>query len=119
MNKYQGIAPITRREAEALIQFGSPEEISLALIRLAYHDPDWRWVQDLCISLSSHADKWVRRSSVTCFGHIARIHGVIDKDKVMPVLNRLLLDPEVKGEAEDAMGDLAVFIKNEDPRGNR
>lgn len=112
MKEYQKISPIPRDEAEIIIQQGFPEAIALTLVRLAYHDPDWRWVQNLCIALSSHPDKWVRRTCVTCFGHLARIHGYIDKQKVMPVLNQLLQDPDVKGEAEDALEDLKVFLKN-------
>lgn len=111
MSKFQEILPIPRDEAENILQQGPPAEIALALVRLAYHDPDWKWVQDTCVRLSFHPDKFVRRTCATCFGHIARIHGRIEKQTVMPVLDRLLQDSDVKGEAEDALEDLSVFIK--------
>lgn len=87
------------------------EDIPLTLIRLAYYEPDWLWVQDLCISLSDHKDKWVRRACVTCFSHLARIHGRIEREKINPVLTRLLDDPDVFGYAEDTLEDLKVFLE--------
>lgn len=52
--KYQEITPISREQAKEIIRGNQPEAISLTLIRLAYHDPDWQWVQNLCIGLSDH-----------------------------------------------------------------
>jgi len=109
--KYEKIEPISREEAEAIICNGDPEAIGLTLIRLAYHHRDWRWVQDLCIGLSEHEDKWVRRNCATCFGHLARIHRKIDLEKVNPVLRRLLNDADAHGWAEDTVEDFKVFLK--------
>ena len=111
MKKYEKITPISRSEAQLIFDQGAPEEIALTLVRLAYHDPDWMWVQDICISLSTHHDKWVRQSCVIGFSHLARIHGKLDKEKVMPVLHRLLHDPEVKEEVEVTLDDLEIFLK--------
>jgi hypothetical protein len=111
MKKYQEITPISRSEAQRIFVQGGPDEISLTLVRLAYHDPDWMWVQDICISLSTHHDKWIRQTCVICFSHIARIHGKLERQKVMPVLNRLLHDPEVKGEVEVTIDGLEIFLK--------
>ena len=111
MKKYQEITPISRSEAQLIFVQGAPEEIALTLLRLAYHDADWRWVQDICVSLSTHHDKWVRQTCVICFSHIARIHGKLEWQKVMPVLNRLLQDPDLKGEVEVTIDDLDIFLK--------
>jgi hypothetical protein len=111
MKKYQEIIPISRGEAQLIFDRGVPEEIALTLLRLAYHDPDWMWVQDVCVSLATHQDKCVRRTCVICFSHLARIHGTLERQKVMPVLNRLLHDPEVKGEVEVTIDDLEVFLR--------
>jgi hypothetical protein len=111
MNKYEEIAPISPVEAEAVIRAGKTEDVPLTLIRLAYYEPDWRWVQDLCINLSNHKDKWVRRACATCFGHLARIHGKIEREKINPVLTRLLNDSDVSGYAQDTINDLDIFLK--------
>jgi hypothetical protein len=111
MNKYEKIEPIARAEAEAIIRRDKTEDIPLTLVRLAYHEPDWRWVQDLCIGLSDHPDKSVRRVCAICFGHIARIHGKLERDKVSPVLRRLLSDAEVRGDAQDTIEELDIFLE--------
>jgi hypothetical protein len=111
VRKYEEITPISRSEAEAIIRANRAENIPLALIRLAYFDPDWRWVQDLCISLSNHKDEWVRRACATCFIHLARIHGKLEREKVNPVLTRLLGDPEIKGDVESTIEELKIFLK--------
>jgi hypothetical protein len=111
MNKYEKIEPISRVEAEAVIRGGRKEDIPLTLVRLAYHEPDWRWVQDLCIGLSDHPDNSVRRVCAICFGHLARIHGKLESEKVNPVLTRLLSDPEVHGDAQETIEELDIFLK--------
>jgi hypothetical protein len=109
---YQKTEPISREEAQNIIREASPEAIPVTLVRLAYYDPDWIAVQNICIELSTHEDKWVRRTCAICFGHLARIHGKIEREKVDPVLNRLLADPETRGGAEDAIKDLKMFLKD-------
>lgn len=111
--QYLEIIPIPRSDAEVILKQGSLDAISLTLVRLAYHEPDWKWVQDVCIALSSHQHKWIRQTCAICFGHLARIHGKIEKEKVLPIMNRLLQDSEaeVKGEAEISMDDFRIYIK--------
>jgi hypothetical protein len=109
--RYEEITAITRSEAEIILRQDLPEIIPVTLVRLAYYEPDWKWVQDTCITFSTHRNVWVRRVCATCFGHLARIHGKLEMENVSPVLNRLLLDPEVKGEAEDAIEDIKIFLR--------
>jgi hypothetical protein len=49
---------------------------------------------------------------VTCFGHIARIHRVIDRQVVDPVLDRLAADPDpaVSGRVSDARDDFEMYL---------
>lgn len=104
--------PIPREEADATFASGDPEKIAFALVNATFHDPDWRWVQDTCLSLARSNDAGVRQIAVTCLGHVARIHRKLDLDKVSPVLKELLRDPEpgVRGCAEDAIEDIRIFM---------
>ena len=111
MKKYQEVTPISRTDAQLVFAQCRTEEIPFTLVRLAYFDPDWKWVQDISIAFSTHPDKWVRRMCVICFSHLARIHGKLEKEKIMPVLHRLLQDPEVKGDVEDTLDELKIFLK--------
>jgi hypothetical protein len=110
--QYEEVLPINRRDAEATLASGSADAIVHALLRSAYHDPDWRWVQEQCIRLSRHADPDVRGIAVLCLGHLARIHRRLDVDRALPVVHAGLADadPTVAGHAEDALDDLAMFL---------
>jgi hypothetical protein len=103
---------ISREEADAAFASGDSEKIAFALVNATFHDPDWRWIQDTCLSLAQSDDASVRQISVTCLGHIARIHRKLDLEKVSPVLNKLRHDPElsVRGCTEDAIEDIQIFM---------
>jgi hypothetical protein len=105
------VKPITRTEAEAGLTSGIPDKICDALIRITYHDPDWRWVQDMCLELASHSDPQVSGLAVTCLGHLARIHGFLDVEKVLPTLRRLRDDPKISGRVADALDDIKMYLE--------
>src|SRR5262249_6457687 len=54
--RYEEPAPIDRDTAVAMLDSGDVEQASRALVGLAFHDPDWRWVQDRCLELLGSAD---------------------------------------------------------------
>lgn len=107
------VNPITRTDAEAGLTSGIPDKICDALIRITYHDPDWRWVQDVCLQLASHSDPQVSGLAVTCLGHLARIHGVLDMEKVLPTLSRLLDEPKISGRVADALDDINMYLERD------
>lgn len=104
---------MSRNEASSGFATNEPQTICCTLVNVAFHDPDWRWVQDKCLELAQHPDSAVRQIAATCLGHVARIHQKLDLEKVAPVLNQLLLDSElyVRGCAEDAIGDIKMFMR--------
>lgn len=83
--EYQEVLPISRQEAEKEFDSNNPSRISNALLRITYHDSDWLWVQSKCLELINYPDRNVKSIAVTCLGHLARIHGTLDIDKVVPV----------------------------------
>ncbi len=106
---------MTREEAESAFASNDPEQITFALVNAAFHDPDWRWVQDKCLDFTRNNFPEVRRMAATCLGHLARIHRILELNKVAPALKELLKDPErhVRGSAEDAMEDIKIFMNVE------
>ncbi|MBF7092964.1 hypothetical protein IUY40_15635 [Flavobacterium sp. ALJ2] len=48
--------------------------------------------------------------AVTCLGHIARIHRVIDKEKVLKAFESRKDDEAINGRIEDAIDDINVFV---------
>jgi hypothetical protein len=81
-----------------------------ALIRLALFDEDWRRVEALCVRMARDPRSEVRGCAVTGLGHLARIHGVLDLDEVIPLLTELAADPAMGGRAEDALDDIRMFV---------
>jgi hypothetical protein len=107
--KYEAIHPISRDEAERMVASGDANAICREIISLALFDDDWRWVQDWCLQLATDERTQVRGCAATSLGHLARIHGSLDLDRVIPVLEQLTEDHEVGGLAEDALGDIRMF----------
>ena len=81
-----------------------------ALIRLAFHDPDLRWVQGICIVLAEHSTVEVQSTSILCLGRLARIHRALDLEKVAPLLIDLRKNPLLSGRVDDAMDDIEIFL---------
>lgn len=109
--RYREVPPISRNEARAVFRTKDEAAISEALLRLTFHDPDWRWVQDQLLQYAKHRSSAVRGMAGLCFGHLARIHRQLDRDVVLPVLRKLAEDPETRGQAMDALSDIEIFVR--------
>jgi len=82
-----------------------------ALLGVAFYESDWHWAQNQCLAFLQNNDNDIKRISVTCLGHIARIHGKIDRKKVMPILYNYLDNMDIKGQAQDALDDIKLFVR--------
>jgi hypothetical protein len=110
--QYEELDPLDRPTMTRLLGSSDEADVCRALVAAALHDPDWRWVPSQCLALAAHSSPHVRRVTATCFGHLARIHRQIDRDRVEAVLDRLAVDPvpEVRGSVQDARDDFATFL---------
>ena len=83
-----------------------------ALMYACFYIDDADWIQKQCLDiLNRDVDKEVKNLAITCLGHVARIHTKINKEKVLPVLRKLLSDPEFSGAAGDALDDIDIFTR--------
>lgn len=110
MHIYHDVNPIEREEAIRALADPDPNIVCHALVRLVFHDPDWRWAQDQCLVLLDHKEREVRQLAVTCLGHIARIHGKIDVERVVTGLRRVGSDPQMRGRIDDALDDMGSLM---------
>lgn len=83
-----------------------------ALLSLLFYDEDWEYVENICIEYSNHSDSKVRGISILCFGHLARIHEQLHIEKVMPIINKALIDKDdfIRKHAYDAKDDINTFL---------
>jgi len=110
--EYQEITPIDRHDAEIVFDGDDLDQTRVTLVRVAFHEPDYQWAQDCCLRFCNHQDAEVRGVAAICLGHIARIHRKLDMSKVMPILQRLLKEPLIAGQVEDALDDIKQYIRS-------
>jgi hypothetical protein len=108
--QYEEIDSISRSDAMIPLGSANSRDICNALVRLAFHDPDLRWVQGLCIELAEHSTVEVQSTAILCLGHLARIHRALDLEKVVPLLIDLRKNPLLPGRVDDAMDDIEIFL---------
>lgn len=106
----QDCGPISAAAARRALDSGDPREISLALLRLALHGPDWKRAEELAREHGTHPDVMVRRNAATSLGHIARVHGRMDVDASLRLLHAMREDPEVADWADAALDDFEMFL---------
>ena len=108
--KYVSQRPFLRTSAEDALASADVNVICEALVSIAFGSPDWRWAQDTCLSFLRNENPVLRRLAATCLGHIARIHGQLDKEVVVFALGECLQDAEMAGQVEDALDDVRLFV---------
>ena len=79
-------------------------------IALALTEPDRQWMELQLVELMRDANGSVRSIAALAVGHLARVHGQIDLEEVMPVLQDLLEDSEAAGNAANALDDISMFV---------
>ena len=110
--KYERIESIDKTRAKKLLANGNRAAICRTLVSVAMFESDRRWAQAQCLRFAKHPDSFVRGVAATSLGHLARIHGAIDEDDVVPVVRELLhdSDPETRRKAQDALSDFSTFL---------
>lgn len=106
--RYHEVNPLPRHHLEQVFQHGDPEEVPPALVGAAFHNSDWNWVQGWCLHFATSPYATLRMIAAICIGHIARIHGTLDLESCLPILEALRIGPgaTVRAQAEDALEDI-------------
>lgn len=94
---------------------GDPSRSTDALLSLTYNDANPQWVERILVQcLDGRYGVQERSLAITCFGHLARIHGAkIDRQNVVAILRELVDDPLVGGLAEDALDDVLWYSRDQ------
>ena len=83
------------------------------VLSVALYSDDYQYAESFCFKLSNHKHFNVRGNAILGFGHIARIHGKLNKNKIKPIIKNALRDENefVRGQADNAMDDTKHFLK--------
>jgi hypothetical protein len=102
-----------KQEIESEIKSNNIDLATNKLLDICFNSEDWKWVQDICISLIKNktVKEDLRRLAITCIGHLARIHSMIEKDKVLPFLEKVKKENEnLAGTIDDTLDDISMFV---------
>lgn len=102
----------SKQKLEAMLRSENTTIATDALLYLCFNIDDPEWIQVKCVEvIEKHRNDDVRGLALTCIGHVARMHKVINKTLVIPVLLEKLKHSRLSGRAQDALDDIDVFIK--------
>lgn len=110
MLTFEAVGSIDRAAAEVEFSSGDSVRICRALVSLALHDLDLYWVQDICLTFLNDKNPEIGGVAATCLGHLARIHGKLDRERVIAALRSRQDDPEIGGRVDDALDDIDMFL---------
>lgn len=108
---YKSVTPMGRFEAIKAIESGISEKAYSAMLSIAFFEQDVEWAQNIFLELFNGTDSKISALAAVCLGHLARIHGKINKDLVVSVLRSRLNEVELAGEIGDALEDIDQFVK--------
>lgn len=101
---------LSRAEATTLIASGIDREIVAGLISIGLNESDRIWAQTTCLKHLEAESELVVAAAVTALGHIARRHGEIDKESVIPALETVKTTfSALEGVVEDTLDDIHAF----------
>jgi hypothetical protein len=102
-HRFHNPVSATPIEVRAALDRGEMSNALDAMVgAVLYGDGDWEELQDLYLALLDHHDRQVRLLAATCLGHLARVYGRLDEDRVVPKLRQL--------GATNALSDIEVFL---------
>lgn len=108
--RYKPLPILTRQQVEEWLSSGVADKACIALLSAAFYNQDPSWTEEQCLRSLDATDKSIQASAALGLAHIARLNGKLDLTRVMPILERLLTDPELSGQVQDALDDIEVFI---------
>ena len=67
-------------------------------------------MQEQLLRFIGHGQREVRWASATCLGDLAMFHRTLNRDRVVPILEQALLDPEIRDAAEMSLSFVKQFV---------
>jgi hypothetical protein len=104
---YEEPPAATVADVRAAMAAGDEElQVNRLLVGLTFNEVDWCSVQELCLEILDADDSPYAYGAVMCLGHLARIHGRIDRARVVPAITARKDDPRLRQRVELALEDI-------------
>ncbi|MEL1086424.1 hypothetical protein [Pseudomonas sp. OB66] len=101
---------ISRDVAMRLIASGVAENMAAGLVSIGMSEEDPMWAQSFCFQYLSSKTEAIAASAITALGHIARRHGRLNTETVLPALENVRRRmPSLQGVIEDTIDDIEMF----------
>jgi hypothetical protein len=84
--------------------------MAIAILSAAQFDDDRDWSESLCLHFLGHHSYEVKIAALMGLSHIARLHGTLDLDVVIPMLAELKKDATLAGRVSDTLDDIRIFV---------
>jgi hypothetical protein len=110
--RYESLEPVSHEVAERAARSATPDELSRVILALALHEVERDWAEQFCLRFAGHSDPSVRGAVLLGFAHLSRRFRDLDRPRIEPLLTTGLLDENawVRGQAESALDDIALFL---------
>jgi|SRR5688572_7881779 len=110
--KYELIPKMSVADVEAAIGRNQPEDLLRAVLSAALYGRDLEWAQGVCRRLAAHENFNVRGNAILGLGHLARIHGRLDRLVALPIIEAGLIDSHeyVRRQAYAAADDIKHYL---------
>jgi hypothetical protein len=108
---YECPKAVTKEVAELALSEDDGMKLCSILISVALFENDFPWAQNLIFSnvLSKH--QHIAQAAVIAVGHLARIHGKINMDKLNVLFEGVLFKSELSGSIQDTLDDIEIFCR--------
>jgi hypothetical protein len=109
---FQDLEQFSAGDVAAAVERNDPEELQLVSITIALSGPDQRLAEETCLTLSASAHRKVRAHAVMSLGYIARRFRRLDEQRVKPVIEAALVEPDeyVRTHAKAAADEICQFL---------
>lgn len=96
---------------EELLNSEDEKQVVETLLYIAYHIKDISWAETIFMKMAQNSNDDICGLALTCIGHLARINGKIDKEKIIPFLKEKIENSNevISSRAEDALDDINAF----------
>lgn len=108
--KYDEPSNISKDQFQRIITEGVIDIMCQAIVNAVHYISDYDWLLYEYGLLLKHPSVEVRGVTVSCIGHLARLHDEANKDQLLVLLKPLLSDSKITGRVEDAIDDINIFL---------